>query len=195
MTPLILVLAALLSVAPFVPASAFFLATRNPALMPASIPAADEQPIVSALSAAAGLDESAAIPRKISEDALNSFLARHMRMTREADGNGVARQSMIVRLQPGRLVVFEMIRDMGLDWVARIDVSLPASGKPVLEGARIGALDCPPAVAVELWKNLEPQFADMLAASRIFERFSVKVAAAGVIEIQPRTSPATSMNP
>jgi len=178
-----------LALAPLVPASEFFLATRNPAQLPSSIPMADEQPIVDALSLAAGMDDGSAGARKISEDALNGFLARHVRLVRDAAGTGAVRESMAVRMQPGRIVVFEMIRDMGLNWIARIDLELADAedGKPVakLKGAAIGAMNCPAALASQLWGNLGPQLAGILAASRIPEHFSVRISADGIVELKP----------
>ncbi len=178
----------LLTVTPLVTAAGFFLATRDPGLLPATIPMADEQPLVRILAQAAGLDDGNAAARKISEGTLNSFLARHVRLVAGAEEPVNARQSLIVRLLPGRLAVFEMIRSMGLSWIVRIDVECrPADARPTLAliGAKIGALDCPAAFASELWKNLEPQFAAILSASRLDGRFAIQNPGDGIVELKP----------
>lgn len=193
--PLLAAGAAVLAATPLVLAGVFFFATRDPALLPSSIPMADEQPIVDVLSQAAGLDDGAG-SQKISEQALNGFLSRHVRLAPSAgNGTGDTRQAVAIRLLPGRVAVFEMIRSMGLDWIVRIDLEYRQSeGRPMLTllGAKIGGLDCSRDFAAALWKNLESQFAAILSSSRLTAQFAIQNPGNGSVELKPLAKAATS---
>lgn len=169
-----------------------FLATRNPAGMPLRMAMAEEQAVVDALSQAAGLDSPAAASRPIAEASLNSFASRHVRIAGgdSADEEG-RRQSVVVRLLPGRFAIFEMVRGMGLSWIVRIDLVADMAGAPpALAGARMGALECPPDFAAALWKNLEPQLGAILAASRVRSAFAIQPPRDGSVDLEPAAGPA-----
>jgi hypothetical protein len=181
--------AVLVALAPLAMATTFFLATRDPGLSPAGIPVSDDQQIVDALSQAAGLGDSATASHRISDAGLNGFLARHVRIGQTAGAaDAPKRQSMVVRLLPGKVAIFEMIRARGLDWIVRLDLAMPAGGgvqSLTLESARIGALECPKPLAAELWNNLKPQLGKILAAGRITDHFVVQSPIAGAVELKP----------
>jgi hypothetical protein len=163
----------------------FFLATRDPPLLAAAIPPGDGQQVIGILSQAAGLETRPDGSQSVTDAALNGFAARHIAI----DGGPaeVERQALVVRFLPGRLVLFEMVRCMGLSWIVRIDLAAQSDGgtwKCRLEGARIGALACPRPLAESLWKNLEPQLATILASSRVTEAF-VTAPGDGAVELKP----------
>lgn len=187
--PLCLAGAVLLAGTSLATATVFFLATRDPALLETSVPAVEERQIVGALSEAAGLEESPAGPHRISDAELDSFLARHVRIAGPVDPRAARRRAIAVRFLEGRILVFQLVRSFGLDWVVRFDLSFrPGAERPeiALERTHLGALSCPEPLAADLWKNLEPQLARIVASGKVADVFTVASPGNGEIALQPR---------
>ncbi|MDD5198707.1 MAG: hypothetical protein PHC88_02810 [Terrimicrobiaceae bacterium] len=190
----------LLAGGPVVLAAMFFLATRDPGHLPSVGADAGEQPLVAALSQAAGVDASPLEKHDIPDSALNAFLAHHIKVRRQADpgGEAVVREALAGTFSPNRLSIFELVRSLGLNWIVRYDLMIhPADGKTNLAvvRVRIGELDCPTALSQQLWKSLEPQLAAVLAATRLTERFAVQSPVDGAIQLVPITTKPVSAQP
>ncbi len=187
--------AMLVAASPLALAALFFLATRTPDFLPGSV-ATDESPaVISALADAAGITPDPPATRSISDAALNSFLSRHVRLARPDafDPWSATRQAIAARSLPGRLMIFELVRCLGLTWIVRYDLGLEDQAAPVMAGVRIGALDCPPSLAAQLWKNLGPRLQTIFTAGKITGHFAVRKPADGVIQLAfaaPAATPA-----
>jgi hypothetical protein len=187
--------AVLVVIAAFGAATVFFMATRNPPLLPASIPTGDERQVVELLSQAAGLEPPADGVRKISDSEVNRFSARHVRIS----GSPVEaeRQSLALRFLPGKIVIFEMVQSMGLSWIVRLDLEAKAANGAIAvtpQGAKLGALDCSRDIAAALWKNLEPQLSAILSSSRVAEAFAAQTPGEGAMELLPGAAAQKTMS-
>jgi hypothetical protein len=161
--------------APLVLAFFFFLATRRPGDMPVTADNANEKSVIAALASAAGVGDTKA-NHDLSEDALNVFLARHVAIGPLPGGADAARQAVVIRLLPGRILVFQLVRALGLDWIVRCDLTLQSSGgRPalLLTGVSLGKMACPPALSRQIWNALEPGLAGLFDASRLQGEFQV----------------------
>jgi hypothetical protein len=169
--------------APLVLAFLFFLATRRPSDMPLTADNASEKPVVAALASVAGVGDSRAT-HDLTEDALNVFLARHVAIAPLHGSADATRQAIVIRLLPGRILVFQMVRALGLDWIVRCDLSLQSSGgrqSLLLTGVSLGKVACPPALSREIWNSLEPGLTSLFNASRLEGDFQVP--ADGVLRV------------
>ncbi len=164
----------------------FFLATRNPAGMPGHLALVGEQAVVAVLSRAASADATDPALHSIGEDALTSFAARHIRIAvGEASPAGARRQSMVIRFEPERMAIFQLVRAAGLSWVTRLDLAVSGpDASPVVIGAQLGALAAPADFAAGLWKNLESQLAGILATSRVRSTFTIQAPGQGAVDLR-----------
>jgi hypothetical protein len=169
--------------APLVLAFFFFLATRRPGDMPLTPDNATEKSVVAALASAAGVGDSR-VTHDLSEDALNVFLARRVTIGSLPASADATRQALVVRLLPGRILVFQMVQALGLEWVVRCDLSLQSSGgrqSLVLTGVSLGKVACPPALSRRIWNSLEPGLTSLFNASHLGGDFQVP--ADGVLRV------------
>ncbi len=188
---------ALFAGSPAILASLFFLATRNPGQLPADTPAADLRPLMDALADAAALEsETPPSEHTISEAGLNTFLARHIRIARATDPDAwaVVREAIAVRLLPGRILLFELVRSDHRHWILRYDLAFRPTGI-IVSGVKLGTLDLPPALAQPLWKNLEPQLAAILATLPITATFTIHKPADGTLRLSPLVAPPPAKSP
>ncbi len=169
---------ALLTLAPLAAAGGFFLLTRTPANLPPGGTPPDDRPVIAALAFAAQAGPVAAPPAELSEAALNAFLARRVRLTfpAAADAPGAARRlGLVARLQPDRILLFELLGWAGRQWIVRYTLSLHAD-KLTLERVDLGTLPCPPALAQALWSSLEPELRRVLARTGLTQAFTLQLA-------------------
>lgn len=169
--------------APLILAFFFLLATRRPGEMPLTAENASDKSVLAALASAAGVGDSRAT-HDLSEDALNVFLARRVTIDSRPNSADATRQALVIRLLPGRILVFQMVRALGLQWVVRCDLSLQSVGgrqSLLLTGVRLGKMACPPALSRRIWNSLEPGLTSLFNASRLEGDFQVP--ADGVLRV------------
>jgi hypothetical protein len=182
---------ALLVGGPGYPAALFFLATRTPSGLPTESTPADLQPVLLALEAAAD-PATPADSQTLSEAAVNTFLARFLRIERAANPTGWAatREAIAVRLLPDRLFLFELLRSTDREWIVRytLDFRPPGVTPPlVVSSVTLGALDLPTGIAQALWRNLEPQLAGLLSRVHVTGGLKIQNPTDGAIKLEPQT--------
>jgi hypothetical protein len=175
---------------PTILATLYFLATRDPARLPAATAPADLRSVMAALEEAAAIHgDTPATEHTLSEAGLNSFLSRHVAIERTALAPwAVAREALAIRLLPDGASIFELVRCLGRAWIVRYDLtfrSTAAGATIVVSGVHVGALDCPGDLAKQLWKSLEPQLAATLSALHMDKQFVVTASGDGWIKIAP----------
>jgi hypothetical protein len=186
--------------APLILASLFFLATREPSAVPHEGGPLNTETVVAALAEAAEIDPGQAVKEHTIRDAaINAFLTRSVSLRRTAitDEWTATREALAVRLMPGRIAVYELVRCAGLDWVVRYNLSYQSgsAGNLAVSGVKIGALECPPGLGSRLWKNLESQLVTLLAASKLTARFTAQPPGDHTITLSPAAPPAPAPSP
>lgn len=164
----------------------FYLATRNPAGMPTTPTNSTDESIIDLLVATTN-SASKGAPQTVEQNALNSFLARRIRL--DAGGSpGARRSAFSVQLGKDEIIVFDLVKAFGFEWIIRYRYAyLFENGGISLEptGAWVGRLRCPGALASPLMQTFESGVADLLSRTRLLASYSVAPAEDGVLNLQP----------
>ena len=175
----------LLIVPPLALSLLYYLASRDPAELPRGDHPVNDQPLIAAMSEAAGvLPGQTPTTRTISDQALNSLIARRARFTGDPPADAVVREGLVARVWPGRAAIFELLRAAGNRFIVRYDLTLAPTGASV-RGVTLGALPLPADIATALWKSLEPALVGNLQKTGLAAAFTLSVPLPGGIMLTP----------